>query len=58
MRENRDDAAAEAEERRLRAPLKVLYEERERMRDAYDIGDPKHPDHHETFADYADMRED
>lgn len=22
---------------------------------AYELSDPKHPDHHDTFADYSDM---
>lgn len=57
-RVNRDGAATEGELRRRQAPLDVLREETEAMREAYDADDPKHPDHHDTFADYADMRED
>lgn len=58
VRENRDNAETAAELRRRQAPLDVLREETEAMRDAYAASDPKHPDHHETFADIADMRED
>lgn len=31
--------------------------EKDQAREAYDISDPKHPDHHDTYADVWDNRE-
>lgn len=55
-RENRRDVT-DGELRRRQAPLDVLREETRAMREAYELSDQKHPDHHETFADVSDARE-